>query len=73
MLFHHSTTYGAKSLVRIQFCAEATDKTLGKDYCSLTVALLQNEHEDNTVSPYAVMSNWTLREACFMCDPRSAS
>lgn len=49
----HSTTYGTKCVVHLQFCLKVSDKTLGKD-CSLAVALLQNEHKNDTVSSHAV-------------------
>jgi hypothetical protein len=53
-------------------CVEATDRTGGKDYCSLAAALAQAVHEQDTTVPHAVYAKCTLRKAHFMCDPSAS-
>jgi hypothetical protein len=54
MLHHQSTICGTKSQVHFQFCIEATERTEGKDFCPLAVALAQLVHEKDTTAPYTV-------------------
>jgi hypothetical protein len=62
MLPHQSTVHSVKGRF-IGSCIEATDRTGGKGYCSLSAALAKALHEQDTIVLRAVYSKCTLRRS----------
>jgi hypothetical protein len=54
MLHYQSTICGTKNQVHLQFYIEATERTEGKDFYPLAVALAQLVYEKDTTAPYTV-------------------
>jgi hypothetical protein len=74
MLPHQSTRH--KNTGSSQFCVEATDRTDGKDYCPLAVALVLVVCEKDITAPYVMCIKHQIglsERLVFICDPTSAS
>jgi hypothetical protein len=71
MLPHQSTTCGTRSQVQLQFYIEAIKRTGDEDYHILMVAPVQVVYERIQQVLMQCTPNYTLREACFICDSTS--
>jgi hypothetical protein len=53
MLPHECTTHGIKSLVHLQSCEEAINRTVGEDSCPLALVLIHLVHKKDTTISHA--------------------
>lgn len=73
MLPHMSTVSRTKYRVHLQFCAGATERTGGEEFCPPPLETFVQIVNGTQVLLIQWMPNCILRKTCFICDLRSAN